>query len=331
MSTAEDKLVEGLKSGLQDLIPPGRKVVFFDYAVFRNVGDLLISRSVEHFFKLNGNVVLDRFCMQNHKAALKRTFPSDAIFVFQGGGNFGDLFEGHQRIRMDILLAHPKQPAVVLPQTMYYQDPAKLQRDADKLAPLENLTLCMRDGVSFDVAQATFKNELRLLPDTVHLLQDQFGVCEPGVHRLNFLRLDQGSYSVVGLDILPGDQSTFMDWPRFLTQREVAIIRRFQQVHMWDARFHTPLPHAAWSVFRERLLKRASRLFLDSSDVVTNRLHGLILSIVTRRPVSIIESGYGKVSAYYDTFLKDFEQVHLETPGVHEQAMATMAPKVAGP
>jgi len=318
MSKALDNLKANLVADLQSIIPPGRKVVFFDYAVFRNVGDLLISRSVEHFFELNGNKVVDRFCMQNHKAALDRTFASDVIFVFQGGGNFGDLFEGHQSVRVAILLAHPQQTSVVLPQTMYYQNNLNMQRDAEKLSALKNLTLCLRDSLSFDIAKKHFSNDLRLLPDTAHLLQDVFGVQDPGIEPLNFLRLDQSDYSITGLDVLPGDRSTFMDWPRFLTPAEGAAIRRFQQIHTWDARIgHTFLPHAAWRLFRERLLRRAAALFLSSSDVVTNRLHGLIFAIITRRQVSIIESGYGKVSAYYDTFLKDVETVSIRTPDVH--------------
>jgi len=331
MQKSQNILKDYLVLELQKLIPPKSKVVFFDYAVFRNVGDLLISHSIECFFKFNENVVVDRYCMQNHVSALHRTFSPDAIFVFQGGGNFGDLFEGHQQIRMNILLAHPEQVSIILPQTVYYQGLDNLKSDAKKLAQLDNLTLCTRDGLSFEIAQEYFSNNLKLLPDTVHILQDAFGIQNPGMNQLKFLRQDQGSYSVTGLGVLPDDRSKFIDWPQFLTPWEAAAIRRFQQIHAWDARIgHTFLPHAAWRIFREKLLRRAAALFLNSSDVVTNRLHGLIFSIITRRDVSIIESGYGKVSAYYDTFLKDVGSVSIKNADVHSTGgMADMMPRRA--
>jgi len=323
--TAADRLIQETLIKMRKIVPKGCDVVFFDYAVFRNVGDLLITKGIEAFFEINGNRVLDCFCMQNHEAALGRTFPADAVFVFQGGGNFGDLFPVHTQIRIKILLAHPDQRAVILPQTLYYQDKANLAADAQALSTLENLTICMRDRISFEVAKTWFSNDLYLLPDTAHFLQDSFGIADPGNSTLNFLRVDQGSCSVTGLDALPDDRSSLVDWPNFLTPFEVAGIRRFQQIHMLDSRYgHTRLPYVLWKPFRNKLLNRASKLFLNSGEIVTNRLHGLIFSIICRRQTTIIETGYGKVSAYYDTWLEEFDTVALKDTDAHHKAMVVM-------
>jgi pyruvyl transferase EpsO len=318
-----NKLIADTLKGLSNIIPSGRPIILFDYAVYQNVGDLLITRGIERFFELNGNKIIDQYSLINYRVSLNKKFPMDAVLVFQGGGNFGDLFSGHNKMRLEVVRKHSENEAVFLPQTLYYEDINNLEQDASNLASFDNLSICLRDKLSYDIGKSWFKNDIYLYPDTAHFLQDFFGVKESGNNTLNFLRVDQKKYSVTGIESIPSEG--IIDWPSFLTGKESSTIAKYHALHRFDANYyHSGFPYAFWKLFRNKLLNRASSLFLDSSDVVTNRLHGLIFGVITRRDTKIIETGYGKVSAYYETWLKDFSQVSLSTPDVHKKGMSKM-------
>ncbi len=75
-------------SVLQKEIPEQSKIVYFDYPVYSNIGDLLIWKGTEKWIETNQHSVLHRL------TRMDGIFPHlkpEVIIICQGGGNFGDL------------------------------------------------------------------------------------------------------------------------------------------------------------------------------------------------------------------------------------------------
>lgn len=323
LAPADADLVERLEA-LRAFVPPGAPVVLFDHAVYPNVGDLLITKATEEFLKGGGNRIIDAYSVDNYAIAMRRRFPEDAIFVFQGGGNFGDLYPHHDRQRLEVMGSDPKRRAVVMPQTIYFRNPDKLRRIAEAYGRFPNLTIVGRDTTSHALLERYFTNPVGLAPDIAHVLTGRFPTAIRKREHLYFIRRDESRYSVTGLSILDGIPEDAMDWPDFLTTSEYYTIRaaKFALRAEKNIGRHWPGAHTAWTAWRDRLLARAARTFAESDCVVTNRLHGTIFGLICGKPVEIIDTGYGKLSSYYESWLESHDAVTLRTPDIHLEGMA---------
>ncbi len=88
-----------LKHKLKDIlsvIPPGSDIYYVDYPVHANGGDLLIMKGTEQFFVDNNIQVKARYSVLDFPDVLN--IPKGTIIVLLGG-NFGDLYPYHQRLR----------------------------------------------------------------------------------------------------------------------------------------------------------------------------------------------------------------------------------------
>lgn len=81
MDSLKHKLAEIL-----DVIPRHSSVVYLDYPLYGNVGDLLIMKGTEAFFETYGIKVRERWNAENFIPG--RRIPKDAIIVCQGGRQF---------------------------------------------------------------------------------------------------------------------------------------------------------------------------------------------------------------------------------------------------
>ncbi len=316
--------------GLARLIGPAREIVYVDHAVYGNVGDLLISAATEAFLEDHGHRIIRRYSRENHNLLLSRRLPAGALIVFQGGGNFGDLFPGFQQMRQAVLEAHPQQEAILLPQTVYYRDKATLIETARAYRRFPRLTLCARDETSRAVLEAHFSNPIACFPDLAHHLQGRIPPRPPVMGAtLLFLRQDQAAYRAPGAEALPDlPAAQFMDWGSHLSPREKRMIRFASRLHGREAGwFETGLPYRLWAPMRARILARAHARFQDSERVVTNRLHGLIFAMLANRPVQIVETGYGKLSAYHESWLHDVPGITIGATTAHKEAIGSLAEK----
>lgn len=316
-------------TALKGLVPEGAPVVHFDYAVYHNVGDILISYATEAFFRDNGNRVIDSYCIQNYRKALSKQFPADAVFVFQGGGNFGDVHKTHQQLREDVMNAHPAQRAVIFPQTVFFKDPQSLEQTAALFARFENLTICGRDQVSVAMLRRHFHNNIEALPDIAHYLDGdvlQYAKTPPA-GTLYFVRQDHPGFKDAKLDAIAGaPNDSLLDWPGFLSAHDWRMMRAGHYLHRLDEKtLHTPLPLTLWRAWRTGVIVRAFRLFQEHDEVVTNRLHGLILAMLCSKPVRAFETGHGKLTTYYQSWLSDNASVRMDEPCENTSLMAALA------
>ncbi|WP_427179363.1 polysaccharide pyruvyl transferase family protein [Paenibacillus sp. TC-CSREp1] len=289
-----DELKQCLKRILE-VIPQHSKIFYIDYPVHSNCGDLLIMKGTEAFFKDHQIQVIKRFSVYDFNERMD--IPDDHILVLHGGGNFGDLYEMHQKLREKIVETYPNHRIVLLPQTVYYQSEEALQRTVSIFNKHSDLHLYLRDEKSFQLVSEHFLNcKVRLMPDMAHQLWPiQFkGV--PNNKRLNFLRMD-----------IEADEEQFaaasqmqddtLDWHTLYNRYERKLVqwaggglRRIKG---------SKVLQLGWKLYSDYLVNKAIRRFAKYETIYTSRLHGHILSCLMDKPNVLIDNSYGKNSGYY--------------------------------
>jgi pyruvyl transferase EpsO len=314
---------------IADLIPRGKPVVFLDYPVYLNVGDLLIAKGTETFFRAFGYRVMTTRSALDFDAAQTAAIPPDATIVFQGGGNFGDLYELHQQFRERVIARCRTNRIVILPQTIHFESAARLDECAAVFARHPDLHVCVRDHASHDLFRRHFPNPTYLFPDMAHFLWDELAPRRQGTgsrSTLLFMRVDKEGSPFVH-ESTAGQ--TPIDWRDImsLTDRVAfALLLRLHQRHDDLLPGHEIYPF--WRLFSERMIRKAIRTLVPHGAVVTNRLHMALLGLLMGRRVEMADNSYGKLSAYYGCWLETIPTVELlssRAPAAPQRAWASAA------
>lgn len=299
-----------------------RPVQYVDVPMYANVGDLLIMLGTERFFEVHGLVVARRSAYFNFRA--ERVAPGEAV-VFQGGGNFGDLYEHPQSVRDANITRLRDHRVIILPQSLHFQSEATLHRTAALYRQHPDLHFCVRDPVSFETARA-FTDHVHLMPDMAHQLwpitrtTDSMAPSTATRGRtLQFMRTDDEITDHPAADPQQAAAAvTQCDWPHFVGRRDVVYRQLCRSLRVLHAlRLDTHLSQwtlNAWRHHVEGLVQQATALFSAHDRVVTDRLHGHIFASLLGLPNQVLDNVYGKNSRYVSTWTQASPIVELSTP-----------------
>jgi len=310
-----DELKDRLRLIL-NVIPPGSDICYIDYPVYSNGGDLLIMKGTEAFFKENGIRVRARYSAFDFPDGL--SVPKDYILVLQGGGNFGDLYPVHQKLRERVVAGYPNNRVVILPQTIHYKDVREFDRTADILNRHKDVHLFVRDTLSLEMAKDKFKRcGVYLSPDMAHQLWPIRGGGEPARELLRFMRTD--IEKTAGQDGLTfegaGDD---LDWSTLYSRTEHRSIRAIGKV-LRISKGKLPVG-VLWSKYSDRLVSKAVERFAQYRTVQTSRLHGHILSCLMDKPNVLYDNAYGKNGRYYRCWTQSIASAKLAAEPTNVQS-----------
>jgi pyruvyl transferase EpsO len=290
---------------LADLI--GKNFHYVDMPVYGNFGDVLIYLGAKQFFSENG---MTPKTVSGHFNFSEKWVVAGDTTVFHGWVYLGDLYGGPQDIRNFIIKKFPNNRIVILPQTIYFRSADEFNRCASRWSCHEDLHLCVRDFVSYEKGLSFTKN-VYMLPDMAHQLWPLSGVKGQASGTLNFLRTDDE------ISNLRNGCGTAIpiDWPTIIGRRELLYryVRKLFQV----VNFITKSKSAAhvcnilWDAHISRLLLEVVSVFSSYENVVTDRLHGHILSCLLDKDNNVIDNVYGKNSTYVSAWTKDSRRVRL--------------------
>jgi pyruvyl transferase EpsO len=281
---------------LLDLIG-NRSFQYIDMPMYGNVGDLLIMQGTMEFFRKH-----------NLKPRLISSFSpfdpdwidKDDVVVFQGGGNFGDLYEGPHTLRERVAATKPGNRIIILPQSIHFSSPEKAAESAAIFRRHPDLHLCVRDRVSFKQARA-FTDNVYLLPDMAHQLYPLYrgGYDKDGgallIARVDDEKVEHGALPNVRV-------KTHTDWPQFVGERERTIdkfrfvLRNMARLEL--GRLGQTLVSPLWIRYANRLVDDAIAMFARHNLIITDRLHGHILAVLMDMPTIVLDNSYGKNSRY---------------------------------
>jgi pyruvyl transferase EpsO len=297
LSTSNVHDMESIKqqlSRITEVIPPGSQIVYLDYPVHGNIGDLLIMKGTEAFFRAHRIRVRKRYSYLQFRNGKK--FPPDWIIVFQGGGNFGDLYPYFQKLRESVVQAYPNHRVVVLPQTVHFEVRAKEEHSLRIFAGHPDFHLYVRDENSFAIAAASIRN-VYLSPDMAHQLYPVAAQKPQGTEVLAVLRTD-GEIRPQGPWDMRYDKVS--DWPLLLSGWDRFVIRLMVKGCTLDRLLGNVLPvKSVWNLLSDRYVAKAVKLFSGPGRVITSRLHGHILACLMDIPNALIDNSYGKNMSYY--------------------------------
>jgi len=218
------------------------------------------------------------------EAALRAALPDGTIFL-HGGGNLGDIWPHHQRLREHVLDRLTDRGIVQLPQSIHFGDADGAARFAAIAARHPDFHLYVRDRASLRIALEWAGPAATLAPDSAFALGRQPRV-KADVPVLALLRTDAER---------GGDQPDLpagalaCDW---LDDEE-------------------PMTgdHEARATAR---LHRGLRLLSRGETIVTDRLHGHILALLLGIPHAVRDNSYGKIADYVAAWTADSALLHDE-------------------
>ncbi|HBS1748052.1 TPA: polysaccharide pyruvyl transferase family protein [Klebsiella pneumoniae] len=278
-------------------------VIFIDYPLYHNVGDLLIFQGTQKFFEDNNiKVKLYRSALDYNVDELKKHADHQTTFICQGGGNFGDLYDVHQNVRISLITHFKNNRIIILPQTAHFSNPDKLDLNRQIFKQHPDVVLFARDAKTFELFQ-TFSDKVHLMPDMAHQLYGELPICavkhnEP----LYFLRVDKEKNDVQ-LSFLNNNKIQSIDWENFVSasdfRYEYILAKTSRFANKIKSSFLKNVAYYFWNKHSYRIVNRSARYFSQYDLIITSRMHGHILSCLLNRKSKIIDNSYGKNSGYF--------------------------------
>ena len=292
------------------------KMVYLDYPVYTNVGDMLIWLGANEFFKRNGKKFIGRFSLLNMCESSMRCIEESDTICFQGGGNMGDLWVSHQHLRERIIEKFPHKRIIILPQSVHFEDVLKLDATCELYKKHPDLHIFLRDENSFSLLKDRGVPNLQLCPDMAHALWGVYsaGNVPKASGPLYLLRRDKED------SVLPPDinalRASAIDWDDIFTGFTLLTYKLGQKINKIDRRLRNMLPaFVIWERASDIITRRAISLFAPHDMIITNRLHAMILAALLEKKAIVYDNSYGKISSYADLWFKDVPGIDLRKHG----------------
>lgn len=303
---------------IQELKPLiDRDYVLLDVPDYDNIGDNLIWEGELEFLK---EVPYRKVYEASYLFAQQKKIPQHSMILFQGGGNFGDIYTKTQKERLKIISENRDKRIILLPQTIHYQNTDNLKKDAEIIRAHPDLIFCVRDTASFDFVQEHFPHVLpKLLPDMAFCIDPKRFDLLSTAHKTLLMKRNDGELGKI--PFLNGSFDT-LDWPTFNLSKEerwrkIGRQRRYDKLAlvfqklpvlnvMVDSRYGLKSRKG-----KEKYIQMGIDFFRQYDKIYTTRLHGLILGILMGKDMKVLDNTYGKLTNFYKEWLVDFERVEL--------------------
>jgi pyruvyl transferase EpsO len=323
--------MDGLKQRLRriaEVMPPARPIVYLDYPVHDNVGDLLIHQGAEAFLSDFGYDVVGRFSIHDF-CNVRRTGEPLVTFkpsirdldtlvarhgcglALHGGGNLGDLWPHFQMFREMLIARYADTPIVILPQSVHFVKAAERARAARIFGRHRQLYTFVRDAESLAFIREDCGGAGEIMPDMAHQLWGRSAflsarTTEPSGTLIQRRRDKESRNRTAG-------GAAAFDWDDLKGQGDAFALRALRKWQTIDNPLrHVIANHTLWRIYRDRLVQRAVDRFRPCDRIDTDRLHGMILGALMKKKVRYREGTYGKLHRYAGLWLAQSDLIEGE-------------------
>ena len=271
-------------------VPRGSRCAVLDFPSYANVGDSAIWLGQLEFLR-GRDVDLVYTCdVHDYRRDKLARRVGGGVILLTGGGGFGDRYLDHQRLREQVVSDFPENAVVQFPQSIDFRDPGRAERAAAVLSRHGGLTLLLRDEISLRRARE-LGLEATLCPDAAFALPEAGRSVPPSSAVVWLSRTDAEKA------VEPKDEVGGVDW-----LRDDVVDRVLHRV---------PLVRPQ---LRERLaagrVRRGARMLSRGRVVVTDRLHGHILSLLLGIPHVLLDTANSKIRHFFETWTAGCEITH---------------------
>tara|TARA_R110001583_G_scaffold127295_1_gene278879 strand:- start:969 stop:1931 length:963 start_codon:yes stop_codon:yes gene_type:complete len=288
------------------LLCENKKVAYIDIPLHFNVGDQLIYAGTEEFIKNHSiNVVYRAF---DHNVELKSLEKCELI-MFHGGGNFGDIYPRHQRLRESLIEKFINKRIIILPQTIHFSNEIEKNKSSEIFSKHPDLYIFLRDEKSLNIAKSFSKNSA-LMPDMAHSLHPLIDVSE--VESLNITSpkiINLRRVDVEKVSSKVNIQKRAFDWINILEPWDYTYFKVIKKLQRFS--FLTPKLVRAWKKHSDNLIFRSINFFNLHNTVYSDRLHGFILSYLLGKNIKLLDNSYGKNLNYFNQWINDEDLVEI--------------------
>ena len=284
---------------LINLILNGAPLVVLDYPNHRNVGDSAIYLGEINYlrkFHPNSKIIWVSSCSL-HKWPKLPDFPSEAILLLHGGGNFGNLWPHHQKHRQRIVQHYQNHRIIQLPQSIYFDSPGASDQEDAVFSRHPDFHLFVRDCESLEIAASLGIQNRYLAPDMA-LFMDRINAKVASRDCIALLRNDHErnqSYYLSGTALPSGNTHCLnVDWH---SRSNKYLVRGFRWTGQYPGRMQRLRPWIAQRLASQRV-HGGIELLSQGRIVITDRLHGHILCTLMNKPHVILDNSYSKISNF---------------------------------
>jgi pyruvyl transferase EpsI len=262
-----------------------------------NMGDHAQTLAVEQYFN-NEFPDYHIICLNRNQISIPQlkkissTLKNDDLVFIHSSGDFGSKYYGMEKsygkLRKEIINIFNRNKIINLPTTVYYENNDKgmgiLEKDR-QFYRNKNVTILGREAVSADFLAANFECNSRFFPDFVFYLRPPI-LQKPRKGALLLLRSDK--------------------------EAELSNKERNEVISI--AQKYTPVVHnrdilkssiPVLDFIRKNYIESICRTYQNYEFVITDRMHGMIIAVITRTPCIAINGGIPHKMSAYQLFLAD--------------------------
>jgi pyruvyl transferase EpsO len=302
------RLADQARARLAPLARRFSHCALIDFPNHSNVGDNAIWLGEITWLAESGIRLRYRCDVKSYdRTALAQSIGNDGVILIHGGGNLGDIWPRHQRLRETVIRDFRDRPIVQLPQTMHFQSAESLDRTRAVFDAHPDLTLLLRDETSLELARNEFRAQSLLCPDMAFYLG---ALPRPRSPERDIFWLRRGDREATSGAEAPAEAGLEVaDW---VDGRQPLLDRARRALRRVPARLLSRHPDHRRTVGRmieatydwqaRRRVRFGCRLLASGSVVVTDRLHAHILSLLLGIPHVILDNNYGKLRRFCETW-----------------------------
>ncbi|MGO2188051.1 MAG: polysaccharide pyruvyl transferase family protein [Microbacterium gubbeenense] len=310
-------------SVLKQVLGDAQEVVILDAPNQRNIGDSLIWEGELAYLRELGIRIVYVTDIRGYDARdVRRRLPRDGVVLLHGGGNFGDLWEGHQKLRERVVRDLPEYKIVQLSQSIYFAREERAVQANDVLSGHDDFTVLIRDSLSLERAaqqlpgiNVVFCPDMALGYSPDPELFDGSGQASP--EALVIARADHESasgLSAVNADWLQGRDFLMTDWAEVAGKSSAwKRARRLAWLdwQMKRVRRKTGIPipilpatsmFRALEVINRRNVEDAILLYAGRKGIVVDRLHAHVLASLMGIENVLLDNNYKKLGGVFDDY-----------------------------
>jgi len=312
------QLTDVIQDTLTPLIDNDFVLMGLEYSI--NIGDDLIWEGELQFLKqyLNKYSLLYK-CSQH--TCIYPNLDRNAIILLHGGGNFGDVWRSHQEFKRNIIKKYPYNKIIIFPQTVWYNNEQYLLEDIKVFSMHNNVTICARDKISYNILKRHFSaNKILLVPDMAFCIpsKELSILCSKQKNKTLFFKRSDKEYNTTM------DYSKFIsetefdthDWP---SMEKLLLNCFFMRCLSWASRkipflFPKLTDIYASVFFKPNIINTGVKFISKYNTIYTTRLHVAILCCLLEKPCILFDNSYGKNRSFFETWLYDLDELRFISP-----------------
>ena len=301
-------LCQKIDETLEPLLPPGSRCALFNFPHHPNIGDSAIWLGQEDWLRRH-RVEIAYVCdlWTYSPQRLREKLGSEGTILLSGGGDVGDVWPLSQQFRERVITEFPKHRIIQLPQSFHFNEEKNLLRAKSVFNRHPRFTLMARADYGADFARREFQVPVLLCPDMALALGPIPRPISPSAEVVWLSRSDIESKgkttptphlpNVIVKDWLKEPRTKARQVDRFISSAMIEFPKRLRGL--------SDLRRPLFRRIAQKRLREGCRLLSQGRMVITDRLHGHIVSLLLGIPHILLDNSYGKLSRFYKTWTQD--------------------------